>query len=150
MAIRRFEYHRPATLDEVGSLLRAFGDEARPLAGGTALVTMMKTGVLRPSHLIDLQDVTSLHELQVREGSLELGALTTIRTLELSPLIRERYGIIPEMASQVANVRIRNTATLGGTLSYGESQTDCPPALIALGAQVAIRGGGSGSSFAPF
>ena len=138
--MRRFEYLRPSSVQEAVAFLADHPDDAMVMAGGTALVVMLDQGVLRPDYVVDLGGIGDLHGQDASNDALQLGALTTVRALEREPGIGERFGVLAEAASQVASVRIRNVATLGGTVSYGEPQTDIPTALIALDATATIAG----------
>ena len=145
--MRRFEYVRPTDVEEAVRFLAEHADDALVMGGGTAAVVLMSMGVLRPRYLVDLGGIAEFHVTRVVDGGgLHLGALTTVRTLERDPGIRRSYGVLAEAASQVANVRVRNMATVGGAVCYGEPQTDVPPALIALGATATLaRAGGTRS-----
>jgi len=127
--VRSFDYIRPTTVAEAAGLLADNAGDPLVVAGGTAAVVLMHMGVLRPSLVIDVAGIGSMK----RASGGSLGALTTIRALERSP-----HGLLAEAAEQVANVRVRNVATVGGAICYGEPQTDTPAALIALGATVEI------------
>ena len=132
-----FEYVRPPTVAEATKFLAEHADESLVLGGGSAAVVMLELGVVRPAYVVDLGGIEELNGIE-RNGSLHIGALTRIRTLELDSGIRRDYGLLAEAASQVANVRVRNVATVGGAVAYGEPQTDTPTALTALGATVRI------------
>ena len=139
--MRRFDYVRPETLDEAVGFLDEHGEDALVLAGGTAAVVLVSQGVLRPRYMVDLAGIPSLRDVQYRDGSgFRIGALTPIRSLERDPLPAQEFGLLADAASQVANIRVRNVATVGGSICYGEPQTDMPPALIAMGASVTIAG----------
>ena len=138
--MRRFEYIKPTSVQEAVKFLADHPDEAMVMAGGTALVVMIDQGVLRPDYVVDLGGLSDLQGQVSSNETLHLGALTTVRTLERDPQIKERFGVLAEAASQVASVRIRNVATIGGTVSYGEPQTDIPAALIALNATATVVG----------
>ena len=152
--MRPFEYVRPTTVGEATDFLREHGDDALVVAGGTAAVVMMTLGVLRPEYVVDVGFIPELGpelgpELRgSRAGGagLRLGALTTVRSIERDPAIAGAYGLLADAASQVANVRVRNRATVGGSVCYGEPQTDLPPALIAMGASATIAASGGGAS----
>ncbi len=147
--MRPFEYVRPSTVDEATSFLREHGDDALVVAGGTAAVVMMSLGVLRPSYVVDVGSIAELRGSRSDAGGLRLGALTTVRSIERDPALAGGYGLLSEAASQVANVRVRNRATVGGSVCYGEPQTDLPPALIAMGASASVAastGAASGST----
>ena len=141
--MRPFEYVRPATVGEATSFLREQADDSLVVAGGTAAVVMMSLGVLRPRYVVDVGSIPELRGLRAGDAGLRLGALTTVRSIERDPAVAEKYGLLAEAASQVANVRVRNRATIGGSVCYGEPQTDLPPALIAMGASATITAAGS-------
>ena len=134
-----FEYVRPDTVAEATRFLADHADSSFVLGGGSAAVVMLELGVVRPEYVVDLGRLEELDGIE-QNGTLRIGALTRIRTLELAPQVRRDYGLLAEAASQVANVRVRNVATVGGAVAYGEPQTDTPTALMALGATVRIAG----------
>src|SRR5262247_919452 len=139
-----FEYVAPRTLDEALAVLRAQGDEARVIAGGTALVTMMRQRLVRPSYLVSLREVSGLGRIEAENGDLRIGALVTHREVETSSLVRERFPVLAETFRRVASVRIRNMATVGGALAHADPNQDPPVTLIALRARVEIRGAAGG------
>ena len=135
-----FEYRAPRGLDEALAVLREHGDDARVVAGGTALVTMMRQHLVRPGCLVSLRDVQGLNRIEATNGALRLGALVTHREAEVSPLVRERLPVLAETFRRVATVRIRHMATIGGALAHADPNQDPPVTLLALGARVEIRG----------
>lgn len=143
MTLPPFELHRPASLDEASELLRAHGDAAAVLCGGTELVLLMKLGFAEPAHLVDVKGVEELRGLQAEGGVLSIGAATTHRELERSPLARARWPALAAMIRGVANVRVRTAGTLGGNLCFAEPHSDPASFLLAAGAEVVVRGGGA-------
>ncbi len=137
-----FDYRVPRTLDEALAILQEYGEEARVIAGGTALVTMMRQRLVRPSCLVSLRQVHGLDRIEATNGALRLGALVTHREAEASPLIRERLPVLSETFRRVATIRIRHMATIGGALAHADPNQDPPVTLMALGARVEIRGAG--------
>jgi carbon-monoxide dehydrogenase medium subunit len=137
-----FEYRAPRTLDEAVAILQEFGEDARVIAGGTALVTMMRQHLVRPSCLVSLRDIPGLDRLQMTNGRLRLGALVTHRDAEVSPVLRERLPVLAETFRRVATIRIRHMATIGGALAHADPNQDPPVTLLALGATVETRGAG--------
>ena len=131
-----FELLEPATLAEAVALLE--DEDTRPFSGGTALMLMMKAGVLRPKRLVSLRRLG----LDRIEGgaSLRVGAMTTLRTLEKSDAVKRGWPVITKMLRTLSNVRVRNVATVGGALAHAEPHMDLPPLLAALGARVTING----------
>ena len=131
-----FELVQPATLNEAIALL---GDEgARPMSGGTALMLMMKAGVLRPTRVVSLSKL-GLSGIEVKDGALRIGAMATLRALEKSSALKG-WPVIAKTLRTLANVRVRNVATVGGALAHGDPHMDLPPVLVALGAKVSIAG----------
>jgi aerobic carbon-monoxide dehydrogenase medium subunit len=139
-----FEYAAPRTLDEALAVLREHGDEARVIAGGTALVTMMRQRLVSPGYLVSLREIQELGRIEVANGGVRIGALVTHREVETSPLVRERIPVLAETFRRVASVRIRHMATVGGALAHADPNQDPPVTLIALGSRVEIRGAGGG------
>ncbi len=132
-----FELVEPHTLREAAGLLASA--EVRPLAGGTAVMLMMKMGVLRPARLVSLRAVEKRYsEIAAAGGELRIGALATLSALERSPLVARAAPVIAQTLRMLANVRVRNVATVGGHLAHADPHMDLPPVLIALGARVSI------------
>jgi carbon-monoxide dehydrogenase medium subunit len=125
-------------LEEALTLLRDLGEDARVMAGGTALVIMLKQRLVMPDCLISLQKLRSLDRIQATNGEVQLGALTTHRAVEQSPLIRTRIPALAETYHQVATIRIRNAATVGGALAHADPNQDPPVMLMALDAKVRL------------
>lgn len=131
-----FEYRTPKNLKEVHATLKEFGGDAKLIAGGTALVIMMKQRLVRPSCLVSLGSVRGLNGIELKDGGLKIGGLATHRTVEDSSLVRRRLPMLAETYHHVATLRIRNMATVGGGLAHADPNQDPPPSLIALGATV--------------
>lgn len=136
-----FEFHSPSTLDATLDLLERHGDDARLIAGGTALVLQMKQRFAQPGHVIGLRQLAvtdGLSAMTESEDGLRIGALCSLKQVEDSNLLRERIPLLAETVSRVATRRIRSMATVGGALVNGDPNQDPPPALIALGAVVEL------------
>jgi carbon-monoxide dehydrogenase medium subunit len=131
-----FEYRTPKSLKEVHATLKEFGDDAKLIAGGTALVIMMKQRLVRPTCLVALRSVRGLNGIEVKDGGLSIGGLATHREVESSSLVRRRLPMLAETYHHVATLRVRNMATVGGGLAHADPNQDPPPSLIALGATV--------------
>ena len=139
--MRLFDYHRPTTLAETAGLMAELGDEAALLAGGTSLLNMAKLGLAEPEHVIALGGVGELHGVEATgDGGLRLGAMTTLRELETSPLVHQRAPGLAQAAGHVATVRIRNQATVGGNLVHADPNQDVPPMLMVHDAVARITG----------
>ena len=131
-----FEYRTPKTLKEVHHELKEFGTDAKLIAGGTALVIMMRQSLVRPSCLISLRMVRGLNGIAEKDGGLRIGGLATHREVETSSLVRRRVTLLAETYRHVATIRVRNMATVGGGLAHADPNQDPPPTLMVLGATV--------------
>lgn len=136
-----FVFHSPASLDDAWEMLERYGDDARLMAGGTALVLQMKQRFAQPGHVIGLRPLSRLDGLSTIEdddGQLRIGSLCTLRHLEDDSVLRSRIPLLAETVARVATRRIRSMATIGGGLVNGDPGQDPPPSLIALDASVEL------------
>jgi aerobic carbon-monoxide dehydrogenase medium subunit len=133
-----FELVEPRTLHEAVALLDTAEPSVRPLAGGTAMMLMMKMGVLQPSRLVSLRAIEKRYsEIAIgSEGELRVGAMATLSALERSPVINGQAPVVTHALRTLSNIRVRNVATIGGHLAHADPHMDLPPVLIALGAHV--------------
>ena len=129
-----FEYRTPKSVKEVQQELKQFGTDGKLIAGGTALIIMMKQRLVRPTCLISLRSVRGLAGIAEKNGALRIGGSTTHREVETSSLVRRRLPFLAETYRRVATIRVRNMATVGGGLAHADPNQDPPPTLIALGA----------------
>jgi len=141
--VKNFEYFEPKTIDEASALLIEYGDKAKLLAGGTDLLPMLKEGKLSPQYIISLENIPGLSGIEYDDG-LSVGALTKIREIEKSPIIREKYIALAEGAEVIGSVQIRNLGTIGGNICHASPAADTAPALLAYGAIVKIAGKNGG------
>lgn len=132
--------HQPATVAEAAKLRTALGDDGAIYAGGSELLLVMKEGIGRWRHLIDVKGIAPLRELRDAGDRLVIGATVTHRDLERSPLLRARFPMLADMEAQVANVRVRNVGTLGGNLCFAEPHSDPSTALLVYDARVVLAG----------
>lgn len=131
----------PASVDEAIAALSEHREEAKVIAGGTAVVLMLKNRLLSPRYLISLGRLRGLSEIRFDPGvGLRLGALATIRQAERSPVVREHFPTLAETFGQVANVRVRNAATVGGNMIEADYASDPPCVLLALRARATVQG----------
>ncbi|MED4601883.1 xanthine dehydrogenase family protein subunit M [Paenibacillus validus] len=134
-----FKLTVPSSLDEALSLLNP-DDDVLLWGGGVASTILMKQKLLAPSVVIGLERVQELYGItQEEDGSLRLGAMVRLRDMELSPLLAGLLPSLSETAKVIANVRVRNAATLGGHLIHADPAQDLPPMLLALDAAVKLQ-----------
>jgi carbon-monoxide dehydrogenase medium subunit len=137
-----FDLVEPRSIEEAFAHLDSDDPAVRPIAGGTALMLMMKAQIFKPVRLVSLRHLDGGFagaKFAPDAGSVRIGAMTTFAELEHSPEIKTHLPIIPETMLTLANVRVRNVATVGGNLAHGDPHLDLPPVWVALGAHVHIR-----------
>lgn len=133
-----FDYAAPATLQEALELLSR-NTEAKVLAGGHSLLPMMKIRLASPGMLVDLRKITELKGIQV-DGEIRIGAMTTYAELERSAELRQRLPVIAECVNVIGDPAVRNRGTIGGSLAHADPAADMPALMLALGAQMRVRG----------
>jgi len=136
-----FDMVEPTSLKEAMSLLDPEEPTIRPVAGGTALMLMMKAGVFQPSLLVCLHKIEPEHSrITVVDGALRIGAMASLSELEHDANVAERLPVLKRAMKTLSNPRVRNVARVGGALAHGDPHMDLPPVLTMLGAKVAITG----------
>lgn len=137
-----FDLHNPVRLRDAVALLSTSDADVRPMGGGTALMLMMKAGVLRPRALVSLRGIESdFRRIELQpNGELHIGALVTLSRIEQSAEVSRAAPPISRCMTRLSNVRVRNVATVGGNLAHGDPHMDLPPLLSALDARVLVSG----------
>lgn len=131
----------PESFEEAVSILES-EPGAKPISGGTALTTLMKERVLQPAALVNLRGLREEHRYVRREGDMvRVGALSTLRDVETSEVVREALPVVAETAGKIASIRIRNVATVGGNLAHADPDLDLPPVLAGVDAEIVVQGG---------
>src|SRR5262245_66586058 len=137
-----FELVDPSSLGEALGLLDPDDPAVRPIAGGTALMLMMKTGLYRPRRLVSLRALGRPLTMiaTTPEGGLDIGAMVRLAQIERSAVVRQAAPVVAETLLTHSNVRVRNVATIGGNLAHGDTHLDLRHGLNALAGLV----GGAG------
>ena len=137
-----FELVEPRSLREAIRALDPDDASIRAIAGGTAVMLMMKAGVFRPRRLVSLRAIEARFSgVETGPGGeLRIGAMTPLAVLERSAVVRREWPVIARTLATLSNVRVRNVATVGGHLAHADPHMDLPPVLSALGARVTIAG----------
>ncbi len=133
----RFEYHRPATLEEALKLLSEL-DDAKVLAGGQSLIPVMKLRLAAPAHLVDINRVPGLDAIDEADGALRLGALARHNQIAGSDVVA-RHPMLAAAAPQIADPIVRNLGTVGGSLAHADPAGDWGAVMLAAGASVLVR-----------
>lgn len=136
----QFNYEAPQTLQEALALLAANPDEAKILAGGHSLIPAMKLRLAQPGMLVDIGRLKDLAYIREESDQIAIGAMTTHYQLESSALLKKICPLLPECASHIGDVQVRNKGTIGGSVAHSDPAGDWPAAIIALGAQMVAVG----------
>jgi carbon-monoxide dehydrogenase medium subunit len=136
--IKDFEYLAPKTLKEALTLLDKYGDDCKIIGGGQSLLILMRQGLIAPKYLISIKGLSELSYIKETKEGLNIGALTTHRAIEKSPVIQKKFSVLAEMEQRLASIQTRNWGTIGGNLCHGEPAGDPAPVLIALKATLTI------------
>jgi len=137
-----FDMVEPKSLKEAVALLDPQEPTIRAVAGGTALMLMMKAGVFAPTRLICLHGIEPDYAriAVTGGGALRIGAMATLSEVERDANVAARLPVLKRALRTLSNVRVRNVARVGGALAHGDPHMDLPPVLAALGARVSISG----------
>jgi carbon-monoxide dehydrogenase medium subunit len=139
--LQAFNYESPSTLADALKIMKAHGEKARPLCGGTDLLIQMRAGVRQPDFLVDIKQIKELRELKLTaRGGLKLGAAVSCIDIAENEEMRRVYPGLTEAAHLIGSLQIQNRASVGGNLCNGSPAADTTPALIALKAVAKIAG----------
>ncbi len=135
--MRRYDYHRPDSLDEALRLKKKISG-SRFIAGGTDLMVQIKNKEIHPQALISLRSIPGLSGIEVNETA-RIGSLTTISDIARNEELKDRIPLLPDAAKRVGSVQIRNVATIGGNLCNCSPCSDLALPLLVLEASVKTR-----------
>lgn len=137
----KFAYLEPKSLEEALRLLVQHRGEAKVIAGGTDVVMQARKKLIDPRVLVDITHIEGLSGIALQaNGAVRIGALTTLRAIEDSVELRASHPVIPQAASQLGSIGIRNQATVGGNLCNAAPSAETAPAFIVTGSLVRIVG----------
>jgi carbon-monoxide dehydrogenase medium subunit len=138
-----YEFHSPRDWPEALALLAAHGEDALVLAGGTAFALLLRQGLIRPAHVVSLRRIVDAARIKAdAHGGLSIGATATHTALVRSDAVRGSWPELADAVAKVATIRVRNQATLGGSVAHADPASDAPVMLAALDAQAVVLGGG--------
>ena len=133
-----FDYERAASVDDAIAKLAASGGKA--IAGGHSLVPLMKLRLSEPGKLVDISKIPGLSGIKDAGGKIEIGATTTHAEIAASKLLRDKCPVLAEAASEIGDPQVRNRGTIGGSLAHADPASDLPAVVIALDADIQIKG----------
>lgn len=134
--LKSFEYLEPKTVEEAVQILATYDGRTKLLAGGVDLVPRMRRREINPEYLVSIHKLPSLNYIEEEANGLRVGALTTLRSLELSPIIQKNYVLLHEAVHRIASIQVKNMGTVVGNLCVGTPASDVACALFAIGAKL--------------
>ena len=135
-----FEYSRATSVDDALAKLRAANGEAKLIAGGHSLIPVMKLRLSQPAALIDIARIRELSGIRRKGGKLEIGAGTVHHDVATSAMLQQDCPMLAETAGSIGDPQVRNRGTLGGSLAHADPSADYPAAMLALDADIHIKG----------
>jgi carbon-monoxide dehydrogenase medium subunit len=133
-------FFQPRSIEQAVGCLETYGDDAKVVAGATALTIMLRQGLIHPTALISIGGLPGLDTIEVDDGHVRIGALATHRAVELSRTVQTTIPVLAHVFGVVANVRVRNAATVGGVLAEADYASDPPAVFLALDAEITAHG----------
>jgi carbon-monoxide dehydrogenase medium subunit len=132
VVLRPFALYQVSTVAEASEVLGREGPNAALYAGGTEILLVLKEGLLRVEHLVDLKRIAGLAAIRADNGHLAIGATATHRALEGSDVVRARCPLVAGVARHVANIRVRSVGTVGGNLAFADPHSDLTTLFLAF------------------
>jgi carbon-monoxide dehydrogenase medium subunit len=139
--LKPFEFYEPNTIDEAIQILLKNGVQAKLMAGGVDLILKMRLRKIAPASVISLQKIPGLNFINKdNKDGLRFGAMTTLRQVELSPVVQKYWPLLHEAIHQISSIQVKEMATVIGNLCVATPASDIAPVLYVLGANVKIMG----------
>ena len=135
-----FDYYAPRSLGDAVKYLSAHKDDVKILSGGQSLLPLMKMRLSKPAYVLDIGRIAGLDGIAQEGNSLILGALVTHNQIEDSALLKAKCPLLPQTATTIADVQVRNRGTIGGSVAHADPAGDVPAAIVALEAEIKITG----------
>ncbi len=137
-----FEYSRATSVDDALAKLRAANGEAKLIAGGHSLIPVMKFRLSEPKMLIDIGRIPDMAGIREKGGQIEIGALTTHHEVSVSKVLKDKCPVLSDCAGEIGDPQVRNRGTIGGSLAHADPSADYPAVVLALDADIDVRGPG--------
>jgi carbon-monoxide dehydrogenase medium subunit len=138
----RFTYHAPTAVEEATSLLADLHEDAKVLAGGQSLIPLLSFRLAAPEHLIDINRLPGLDQVERTGNAWRIGALVRQRTVERSAELAAAVPLLAQALASVAHPQVRNRGTICGSLAHGDSSAELPAVMTALDARMTLMSAG--------
>jgi len=135
-----FEYYAPRSITDAVSFLAAHKDDVKILSGGQSLLPLMKMRLSKPEYIVDIGRIPGLDAITEENNSIVIGGMATHAQMEASDLLKKSCPLLPQTATTIADVQVRNRGTLGGSIAHADPAGDMPAAILALDAEIKAVG----------
>jgi len=135
-----FEYYAPRSLTDAVKFLTEHKDDVKILSGGQSLLPLMKMRLSKPGFIVDIGRIPGLDMITEEGDSLIIGGLITHAQIESSELLKKKCPLLPQTATTIADVQVRNCGTIGGSVAHADSAGDWPATIVTLDAEIKIVG----------
>ena len=135
-----FEYYAPRSIADAIKLLSEHRDDVKILSGGQSLLPLMKMRLSKPGYVVDIGRIPGLDTIVEDGDHLVLGAMVTHAQIESSEMLKSTCPLLPETATTIADVQVRNRGTIGGSIAHADPAGDWPAAILALDAEIQVTG----------
>jgi aerobic carbon-monoxide dehydrogenase medium subunit len=135
-----FEYYAPRSITDAVSFLAAHKDDVKILSGGQSLLPLMKMRLSKPEYIVDIGRIPGLDAITEESNSIVIGGMATHAQMEASDLLKKSCPLLPQTATTIADVQVRNRGTLGGSIAHADPAGDMPAAILALDAEIKAVG----------
>ena len=138
--LKSFEYFEPGTVEEGVQLLRRYGTKAKAFAAGVDLVPRMRKRQIQPEYIVALHRMENLNKIKENAEGLSIGSLVSLRSIEISPLVKKNYFVLHEAIHSIASIQVKTQGTAAGNLCVATPASDVAPALLVLDGKLSITG----------
>jgi aerobic carbon-monoxide dehydrogenase medium subunit len=135
-----FEYYAPRSLGDAVKFLAEHKDDVKILSGGQSLLPLMKMRLSKPGFIVDIGRIPGLDMISEEGDSLIIGGLVTHAQIEASELLKKKCLLLPQTATTIADVQVRNCGTIGGSIAHADPAGDWPATIVTLDAEIKIVG----------
>jgi len=131
-----FEYYAPRSLSDAVNFLAAHRDDVKILSGGQSLLPLMKMRLSKPGFVVDIGRIPGLDTIAQEGNHIVIGAMATHAQIEYSDFLKKQCPLLPQTATTIADVQVRNRGTIGGSIAHADPAGDWPATILALDAEI--------------
>jgi carbon-monoxide dehydrogenase medium subunit len=135
-----FEYYAPRSLSDAVKFLAEHRDDVKIISGGQSLLPLMKMRLSKPGYVVDIGRIPGMDTITEEGDHFVVGALVTHAEIEDSDILKLKCPLLPQTATTIADVQVRNRGTIGGSIAHADPAGDWPATIMALDAEIQVTG----------